>query len=228
MNGTDVDVEVLPSPLAAAHRLTDHLADAIGAAIAVRGRAVLALSGSSSPIPAFEALGRRAIDWPLVHLLQVDERQAPFGHPERNLTAQAAALPDGSWHPLPVPGDPPEALRRIGVEPQQEPASMATLLDHLDLVHLGLGTDGHTASWPPGVAIPDADPYVTVPEFNGWPRVTLTPHIVNRAPRIVWLITGADKRPMMERLLAGDPSIPAGLVRRGTGVVVITDQKVGG
>ena len=100
-----VAVEVLPSPLAAAHRLADHLADIVAAAITTRGRAVVAISGGTSPTPAFEALGRRSFDWSLVHLLQVDERRAPFGHPARNLTAQSAALPDACWHPLPVTGD---------------------------------------------------------------------------------------------------------------------------
>ncbi len=218
-------VEVLPSPLAAAHRLADHLTEIITLAINDRGRAVVAVSGGSSPVAAFEALGHRTLPWEQVHLLQVDEREAPFGHPDRNLTAQAAAFPHARWHPLPV-GDDPADLHELSFEPRDEPRAMVELLDHLDAVHLGLGDDGHTASWPPGYDVPDDVPYVSVGEFNGWRRQTLTPHVVNGSRSILWLITGVGKRLMLERLLSGDPTIPAGLVRLDPTVTVITDQSV--
>ncbi|HYT38112.1 MAG TPA: 6-phosphogluconolactonase, partial [Acidimicrobiia bacterium] len=85
----------------------------------------------------------------------------------------------------------------------------------LDLVHLGLGDDGHTASWPPGDPVVDATADVAVVgPFNGRLRMTLTPPPVDRAGWILWLIAGAAKAPVVARLLAGDPALPSSLVRR--------------
>ncbi len=96
----------------------------------------------------------------------------------------------------------------------------------LDVVHLGLGADGHTASWPPGDAVVDSVADVAlVGAFNGHRRMTLTPRVVNAADHVVWLVTGTDKAATLRRVLAADPSLPASRVRRAPNVVVVTDSE---
>jgi 6-phosphogluconolactonase len=214
---SDIDVEILADDAALAARVADVVATRLAEAAAERGRATLAVSGGSSPLAFFAELADRKLPWEALHVFQVDERVAPPGHPDRNLTGLQAKLldrvpiPPGNIHPMPVE------------EPDVE-AAAAAYGDELrsvtgdgvvDVVHLGLGDDGHTASWPPGDPIVAAtDDVAIVGPFNGRLRMTLTPPAVNRARWIVWLVAGADKAPVVERLMAGDPALPSSRVRR--------------
>jgi 6-phosphogluconolactonase len=191
------------------------VADRLGEAVCDRGRASVAVSGGGTPARMFAALADLDVPWADVHLFQVDERIAALGHPDRNLGDLAANLLDlvpipwRNVHLMPVDSEDLAAAAVGYAETLQRAAG-----GDLDLVHLGLGDDGHTASWPPGD--PDVfrwteDVAVTGP-FNGRRRMTLTPPAVNRARAIVWLISGADKAPMVARLLAGDTGIPASRV----------------
>jgi 6-phosphogluconolactonase len=153
-----------------------------------------------------------------VHVFQVDERVAPAGHGDRNLTALRAALldrvpiPPGNVHPMPVEADDLEAAAAAYAD---ELRSLTAPVGGLDVVHLGLGDDGHTASWPPGDPVVDsAADVAAVGPFNGRLRMTLTPPAVNRAGWIMWQIEGAAKAPVVARLVAGDPALPAARVRR--------------
>jgi 6-phosphogluconolactonase len=152
-----------------------------------------------------------------VSIFQVDERVAPDGDPDRNLTQIRAALPALAL----------ERLRPMPVlEPDLEAAAAAyaaELPEDLDLVHLGLGPDGHTASLVPGdpvLEVRDRLVAVTAGEYQGRRRMTLTYPALEAARRIVWLVTGADKREALARLLEGDRSIPAGMLQAGDSTVV--------
>jgi 6-phosphogluconolactonase len=226
---TDIDVEVPPDGAALAARAADRVAERLAKAAADRGRAALAVSGGSTPLPFFEELAQRAVPWEAVHVFQVDERVAPPGHADRNLTGLRATLldrvpiPPGNVHPMPVEEPDIEAAAAAYADELRS----VTGGGGLDVVHLGVGDDGHTASWPPGDPVVDATADVAVVgPFNGRLRMTLTPPAVNRAGWILWLIAGAAKAPVVARLLAGDPALPASRVRRHD-VTLLADAAAG-
>jgi len=214
----EIDVEILPDGAALAARAADLVAERLTTAIAARGRAALAVSGGSTPAAFLAELARRAVPWEAVHVFQVDERVAPPGHADRNLTGLRAALldrvpiPPGNVHALPV--EEPD-IQAAAAAYGDEIRVVAGPGGGLDVVHLGLGDDGHTASWPPGDPVVDvtADVAVVGP-FNGRLRMTLTPPAVNRAGWIVWLVAGAAKAPVVARLLGCDAALPCSRVRR--------------
>jgi 6-phosphogluconolactonase len=165
----------------------------------------------------YDALGDEDVPWQSGRILQVDERIAPEGHPDRNLTALMRRLPPAAA----------ERLEPMRVEdPDAEAAAVAYaggLPDALDIVHLGLGPDGHTASLIPGdpvLDVADRRVAVTTGEYEGRRRLTLTYPYLAAARDVVWLVTGAEKRDALERLLAGDHSIPAGRVDAPDAVIV--------
>ena len=152
----------------------------------------------------FAALVREEVPWSSVTVWQVDERVAPDGHPERNVL-QLADLP-AVVKPMPVTaGDLSDAARRYA----------STLPERFDVVHLGLGDDGHTASWPPGDRVVDSvRGCEVVEEFNGFRRMTLTPGVVNGARSRLMLTYGSSKAPVVARWLLRDPELPVDRVRR--------------
>jgi 6-phosphogluconolactonase len=225
-------IEVLPDADAVARRGAGLFAEQARRAVSQRGRFVAALSGGQTPWQMLRALAAEDLPWPAVSLLQVDERVAPAGDPDRNLTHLRASL--GPHAPLR-----PEQIHALPVEEPDLPAaaaSYAALLARiagspptLDLVHLGLGADGHTASLVPGdpvLHVVDRDVAVTG-VYQGRRRLTLTYPILNRARCILWLITGAGKADMLARLVAGDQSIPAGRIRREQAIVVVDRAAAG-
>ena len=169
-----------------------------------RGAATLAVSGGGSAPPMFDALLLLDVPWERVIVWQVDERIAPDGHPERN-AGQLADFPC-RVRPMPVTStDLVGAARRYG----------ASLPERFDVVHLGLGDDGHTASWPPGDPVVNSErPCEVIGEFNGFRRMTLTPPVVNAARSRLMLTFGASKAPMVAGLLLRDPELPVGRPRR--------------
>lgn len=205
----------------AAALITEQALDSIHA----RGRFVLALSGGETPRQMLNALAHAAIDWECVHVVQVDERFAPAGDPERNLTLLQqtlltyAPLQPDRVYPMPVETDDPAAAVRDYAQVLEDIAGTPPVID---LVHLGLGSDGHTASLVPGDAAlseQDADVALAGP-YRGRRRMTLTYPIINRARRILWLVSGASKTMMLSRLYMGDTSIPAGRVAPDQAIVL--------
>jgi 6-phosphogluconolactonase len=199
------------------------------AAVAARGRFVVAFSGGHTPWQMLRALADEQMPWTGVHVVQVDERVAPAGDPDRNLThlresllARCPLRPE-QVHAMPVESaDLEEAGARYALTLRQIAGSPAVL----DLVHLGLGPDGHTASLVPGDPVLDvtgADVALTG-VYQGRRRMTLTYPVLNRARRIVWLITGREKAEMLARLCRGDRSIPAGRIDQRQALVLADDE----
>ena len=182
-------------------------------AIADRGRFALAVSGGSTPTRMLRALTLEDVPWDRVDLLQVDERVAPDGDDDRNLTALRESLTaPARVHPMPVERDDLEAAAKRYAETL---ASVAGSPPVLDLVHLGLGDDGHTASLVPGdpvLDVRDREVAISGP-YQGRRRMTLTYPALDRARQVLWLVTGEGKAAMLARLHAGDAAIPAGRVR---------------
>jgi 6-phosphogluconolactonase len=186
-------------------------------AIAERGRFNFAVSGGKTPWKTLELLSDGVMDWSRTSLFQVDERVAPTGSPERNLTRLVLSLPlicQAAIRPMPVGADDLEAAA-ANYE--------YSLPDHFDLVHLGLGPDGHTASLVPGdpvLEVTDRAVAVTGGEYEGNRRMTLTYPTLNRARKLLFLVTGDGKQKALRQLLAGDRSIPAGRVENENSFLV--------
>lgn len=221
---TRIETHVLQTADAAALTAAEFVAHAAREAVAARGRCLLAVSGGSTPQRMFDYLAQQDVPWPHVHLFQVDERIAPDGDPARNFTQLCAALLDR------LPTSPGGVYAMPVHEPDAHIASavyahtLATVAGRpitLDLVHLGLGTDGHTASLQRDdvQAMNEGGDVAVAQAFGGFRRLTLTLPLINRARRVLWLVTGTEKRTMLERLLAGDESIPAGRVHRDAAVL---------
>ncbi len=206
-----------PSPPGPPRRWLEFARDAVAA----RGTFTFAVSGGHTPWAMFAELAREDVPWAQVRLFQVDERAAPDGDPDRNLTHLRDSLRGG-------PAQAAQVTAMPVTEPDLAAAAVqyqASLPDRFDLVHLGLGPDGHTASLVPGdpvLAVTDRLVAVTG-AYQGHQRMTLTYPALARADQLLWLITGADKRDPLARLLAGDQSIPAGRVQAERSLI-LADQ----
>lgn len=220
-----MNIEVLPDSGSAAERAAAIIAEEAWESIAARGLFVMAVSGGQTPWLMLRDLAARGIPWRAVHIVQVDERVAPEGDRDRNLThlreslLVRSRLPPEQIYPMPVESADLEAaaahygetLRMVAGEPPV-----------IDLVHLGLGADGHTASLVPDdpvLHVEDADVALSGP-YQGRRRMTLTLPVLNRARKILWVVTGSEKAEMCRRLIAGNRSIPAGRIRRDRSLVV--------
>ena len=218
-------IEVLKDAEAVAREAAAIIAADARAAVAERGRYVLAVSGGHTPWVMLRALAGENVPWDSLHLVQVDERVAPAGHADRNLThlreslLEHAPLREGQIHAMPV-----ESSDLAGAAKQYAAilSGIAGSPPVLDLVHLGMGPDGHTASLVPGdsaLEVMDADVAATG-IYQGRHRLTLTYPLINRSRRILWLVTGEKKADMLVRLRNQDISIPAGRVNQDAALVL--------
>jgi 6-phosphogluconolactonase len=218
-------IDVLPDSDAVARAAAKLIAAEARAGILARGRFLLAVSGGRRPWLMLRALTEEAVPWPEVHLVQVDERVAPAGDPDRNLThireslLTRVPLQADHLHAMPVEAPDLDAAAEGYSRQLQEVAGSPPILD---LVHLGLGQDGHTASLVPGdpvLDVTDADVALTR-VYQGRRRMSLTYPAINRARSILWLVTGAEKAGPLVRLRAADTSIPAGRIRQGQALLL--------
>jgi len=225
-------IEVLDDADAVARKAAALIAAEARAAVAARGLFVMAVSGGHTPWLMLRDLSGEDVPWDSVHVVQVDERVAPAGHPDRNLThlreslLENSPLRPGQIHAMQVEATDLEAAATRYALTLREIAGSPPVLD---LVHLGLGPDGHTASLVPGdpvLDVTDADVAMTG-VYQGRRRMTLTYPILNRCRRVLWLVTGSEKVGMLRRLRDGDESIPAGRVRQDL-AMVLADRAAAG
>lgn len=215
-----IELEVAGDEKAAARRAAELIAAAGGEAEAGRNQFAVAMSGGRSPWAMLAILGElEEMPWDKTELFQVDERVDSPGSPDRNLTHMVLGLSmdhQATLRPMPV------TQRDLDAAAREYESSLP---ERFDLVHLGLGPDGHTASLVPGDPVLEVtDRRVALTgEYQGHPRMTLTYPAIDDARRIVWLVTGPDKRDPLQKLLAGDESIPAGRVRNDN-MVVVADE----
>ncbi|MHB1034984.1 MAG: 6-phosphogluconolactonase [Pirellulales bacterium] len=220
-----MEIQVFADAEAAARKAAAIIAAEARAAAGARGRAILALSGGHTPWLMLAALGGEDVPWDRVHVVQVDERVAPARHPDRNfghmheILLENVPISAEQIHPMPVEAADLEAAAARYAQVLEEIAGSPPVID---LVHLGLGPDGHTASLAPGdpvLEVADTDVAVTG-VFRGRRRMTLTYPIIERSGRILWLVDGGEKAEALKRLFEGDRSIPAGRVRRDHALVI--------
>ena len=221
-----MQIEVLADPDAVAARAATLIAEDARTAVARRKRFVMAVSGGHTPWIMLRVLaGQEHVPWNNMHVFQVDERVAPQGDADRNFThlraslLERAPLPPAQVYPMPVEDtDLGAAAKRYATKLGEIAGSPPTL----DLVHLGLGPDGHTASLVPGDAVlGNTDMTVALTgEYQGRRRMTLTYPVLNDARHILWVVTGSDKARILPRLQAGDHGIPAGRVRQNNALIL--------
>jgi 6-phosphogluconolactonase len=222
---TEMQIEVMDTAESVAQRAAAIIAEETRLAVNSRGRFVIAVSGGHTPWLMLGELAKADLPWQAVHVVQVDERVAPADDPDRNLThlreslLNHAPISAGQIHQMPVESADLESAATAYATTLQQVAGVPPVLD---LVHLGLGPDGHTASLVPHdpvLAIEDADVAITG-VYQGRRRMTLTYPIINRSRRVLWVVTGKEKGPALRRLLDGDASIPAGRVRRQSALLI--------
>lgn len=231
-----VQIEVVDDEEAVAVRTAEIIAEAARTAIDRLGRAVLGFSGGSTPAPMLEHLGTADVRWQATHVVQVDERVAPDGHADRNWTMltgsllSVADIPRALLHPMPVTaaihGGSTEltgaALAQAAADYGRRLTTIAGAPPTLDVVHLGIGDDGHAASLVPGdPARAVTDQWVTTAgPYQGRLRMTMTYPTINAARLIVWQITGAGKAGAARAGLQGR-GVPASQVRRRDAIAVL-------
>jgi 6-phosphogluconolactonase len=222
---TVMKIEVLDNADMVAQKAASVIAGEAREAVALRGCFILAVSGGKTPWKMLRALADEDVPWDGMHIVQVDERVAPEGHPDRNMTHLRESLL----------GHVPILSEQIHAMQVEQKDTVAAADDYaliirdiagspaiIDLVHLGLGPDGHTASLIPGdpvLDVTDKDVALTG-IYQGRHRLTLTYPMINRARKILWLITGSEKREMLQRLLDSDLSIPAGRISQEYAIIL--------
>ena len=221
-------IQVLADADAVAKAGAAAIAEAARSAVATRGRCALALSGGRTPWLVLQALEDQEVPWRQVEIFQVDERVEAADSPDSNLKhlreslLARVPLPPGNRHPMPVEES---DLAAAGASYARTLEPVAGAPPVLDLVHLGLGPDGHTASLVPDDPVLEiTDAWVGVTgTYQQHQRMTLTYPVLNRARAILFIVTGEDKADALSRLSRHDPTIPAGRVENAN-VLVIADR----
>jgi 6-phosphogluconolactonase len=227
-----MQIEIVADAAALAKRAASTIAADARAAVAARGCFIMAVSGGHTPWVMLRELANEEVPWANVHVFQVDERIAPAGDPDRNLTHLRASLlehvplPAEQIYAMPVEKPDSEAAARQYAQTLEQIAGKPPVLD---LAHLGLGPDGHTASLVPNdpvLDVTDADVGLTG-VYMGRRRMTLTYPVLNRARRILWLVDGAEKVTALAKLRAADKSVPAGRISQ-TQALLLADKAAAG
>jgi 6-phosphogluconolactonase len=227
-----MNVEILPDEKTLARRAASVIAEEARAAVAARGRFVMAVSGGKSPWVMLADLADEDVPWANVHVFQIDERIAPAGDPDRNYVhlrdslLAHAPIPPNQIYAMPVEGTDSEAAAAKYAQTLEGIAGKPPVLD---LAHLGLGPDGHTASLIPGdpvLNVTDRDVAITG-VYQGRKRMTLTYPVINRARKIMWLVSGKDKVDALSKLRAADPSVPAGRISQSQALLLADKDAAG-
>ena len=225
--------EIFPSADQVAEEAAAYIEQLIRETLAHKKSFSMAISGGRTPWEMLKILSKASLPWTRVNLFQVDERVAPDGHADRNLTQLFQSI-EGSplvtqlrIFPMPVLADNLDEGCRNYIQVLDE----VTEGKGLDLIHLGLGSDGHTASLVPGDGVLDLQDRLvacTQNTYQGRIRMTLTYPLLNSAKRILWIVTGAEKQVMVQRLLQQDASIPAGAVNQANALLMVDQAAIEG
>jgi 6-phosphogluconolactonase len=217
-------VEVLPDKAELIQRSLELVLEKLRAAIAERGIGTIALSGGSTPKPLYEAIAAQDLPWDKIHVFWGDERYVPPDHPDSNegMTRKAwldkVPIPAANIHSVPTSeADPTVAAQKHDQELQQffqvKPGEVPTF----DIILLGMGDDGHTASlFPHTEALQVRDRLVTVGNKDGQPRITFTVPLINQARCVIFVAAGASKQAALAHIFApsaDDTAYPARLIR---------------
>jgi len=227
-----MNIEILPDIASLAKRAAAVIAADARAAVEARGRFIMAVSGGKTPWVMLRELAGEQVPWANVHVLQIDERIAPAGDPDRNYEhlratlLENAPIPERQIYAMPVEMPDSDAAAR---QYAQTLESIAGKPPVLDLAHLGLGPDGHTASLVPNdpvLSVMDRDVAITG-VYQNRRRMTLTYPVLNRSRRILWLVSGKDKVAALAKLRHADPSIPGGRVNQSQ-ALLLADREAAG
>lgn len=225
--------EIFPQAGDVAEAAAAYLAQQITATLATKSTFSMAISGGRTPWEMLKILAKADLPWQRVNLFQVDERVAPDGHADRNLTQLFQAIAGTPMvtqlriFPMPVLADDLEE----GCREYTQVINEVTEGKGLDLIHLGLGSDGHTASLVPGDGVMEVqDRLVACTQnlYQGRIRMTLTYPLLNSAKQLLWIVTGSEKQEMVKRLLQQDPSIPAGSIRQENALLMVDQAAMEG
>lgn len=225
-------IEIFPSADQVAEKAAAYLEQLIRETLTYKKTFSLAISGGRTPWDMLKILSKASLPWSRVNLFQVDERIAPDAHKDRNLTQLFQAI-EGSpmanqvaVFPMPVMAEDLD----VGSKAYAQLIKEITEDEGLDLIHLGLGSDGHTASLVPGdkvLEVQDRDVAYTKELYQGRIRMTLTYPLLNSAKKILWIVTGTEKKEMVQRLLNQDSSIPAGAVKQTNALLMVDEMALG-
>lgn len=208
------DFQVYADPTAMAHAAADHITALAAEAVAARGQCTIALSGGSTPRATYAVLATgefaSRVDWSRLHVFWGDERSVPPDHPDsdyrmaREALLQHVPIPKDNVHRIHAERDPSQAADDYERELREFFAGET--VGRFDLILLGMGEDGHTASLFPGAgALAERERWVVayyVEALDTW-RITLTPTIINTAANVTFLVAGQNKAEMLHRVIAG-------------------------
>lgn len=207
---TTRQVEVLSDKDALIHRSLTLVLEKLDAALAARGQFTIALSGGSTPKPLYEAMARQNLPWEKIHVFWGDERYVPPNHPDSNegMARQAwlnqVAIPPENIHPMPTGATDPAAAAQQYEQTLNEFFQIPSgEFPSLDVILLGMGDDGHTASlFPHTNALQVCDRSVTVGNKDGQPRITFTVPLINSARAVMFIVAGASKQSALSHIFA--------------------------
>jgi len=231
-------VEVLPDTTALIQRALDLVLERMRGAIAQRGHCTIALAGGGTPKPLYESLAQQDLPWDAVHVFWGDERYVPLDHPDSNqgMARRAwldrVAIPAANIHPMPTDAaDPAIAASQHETELQQFFQIPTGEFPQFDIILLGMGDDGHTASlFPHTGALQVRDRLVSVGNKDGQPRLTFTVPLINQAQTVVFIVAGINKRPALQQVFAstGDATTyPSRLIQPQGELWWLLDQAAG-
>lgn len=231
-------VEVLPDLTALIDRSLALVVETLRSAIAERGKATIALSGGSTPKPLYAALAQQDLPWEQVHVFWGDERYVPPDHPDsnegmaRSVWLDRVAIPADNIHPMPTQAaDPQEAADQHDQELQQFFQTAPGTFPCFDVILLGMGDDGHTASlFPHTAALKVNDRLVTVGNKDGQPRLTFTVPLINQARCVLFVVAGVNKQPALAAIFAPEADAahyPARLIQPQGELWWLLDQAAG-
>lgn len=231
-------VEVLPDLAALIERSLSIALAKIQTAIESRGLCTIALSGGSTPKPLYEAIAAQKLPWDKIHVFWGDERYVPPDHPDSNqLMARRAWLdsvdiPAQNVHPMPTDdADPADAARKYEARLAEFFKLKRGEFPALDVILLGMGDDGHTASlFPHTEALQVRDRLITVGSKDGQPRITFTAPTINHGRCVMFVVAGANKRPALAEIFAPEAdelSYPSRLVQPQGELWWLLDREAG-